>query len=383
MPNTYQIGRVGSVYAAKETTFGTAPTFAATDAIRHLMVKLGYNPRNRVNSPERLAHPSQVTRFTRRTTADWAFNGIFYPSGTLATLPDQTDFYECGLGAVQNPTPLSTTVASVPTTTGATLGSGTGLAVGQAVLINVTTGSPATGRVVRFLTSVAGAVVTWAPALPQAPNVGDTVKSCVTYNLATALPNALRIGHYLTSVNYEGSGCVVDQLKFTLDANDEVRWEASGPMIERIRPAQSKPGAFTVVGSTPPSGLTGGMRVGAAAYEFLKAEFTITNAMELDNVAYGTAKAQAFYRKGKRSVEVAVNSMYSSDLTLLTAAEGTTDQAILAQTGQTEGSIIAMYCPLVEFEVPDDPDADETMELDYKGVAKGSAGNDEFYLAVA
>src|SRR3954447_5119359 len=170
MPNTYQIGRVGSVYAAKETSFGTAPTFAATDAIRHLMMKLGYSPRNRVNSPERLAHPSQVTRFTRRTTGDWSINGIFYPSGTLATLPDQTDFYECGLGAVQNPSPLSTTVASGPTTTGATLAAGTGLAVGQAVLINVTTGSPATGRVVRFLTSVAGAVVTWAPALPQAPN---------------------------------------------------------------------------------------------------------------------------------------------------------------------------------------------------------------------
>src|SRR4051812_42915655 len=103
MPNTYQIGRVGRVFAAKETTFGTAPTLAATDAIRHLMVKLGYNPRNRVDSPERLVHPSQVTRFTRRASADWSINGIFYPSGTIATPPDHTDFLECGLGTLLNP----------------------------------------------------------------------------------------------------------------------------------------------------------------------------------------------------------------------------------------------------------------------------------------
>jgi hypothetical protein len=383
MPNVYQIGRVGRVFAAKQSAFGTAPTFAATDAIRHLMVKLNYSPRNRVDSPERLAHPSQVTRFTRRTTGDWGIGGIFYPSGVLNTLPDHSDFLECGLGGTVTNTPAATTVASGATATGATLTSGTGMVVGQPILLNVTTGSPATGRVVRWLTSVAGAVVAWAPALPQAPGVGDTVKACTGYSLATALPNAMQIGHYLTSVSKEGDGCVVDQLKFMLDANDEIRWEASGPMRDRLTAAQSQPGSFTVVGSTPPSGLTATMRVGAAAYEFLKMGVTITNAMELDNFAAGTSKAQAFFRKGKRKVEVEINSMYSNDITLMTAAEGTTDQVVLAQCGQTEGSIVAMYCPLVELEPPDDPDNDETNEHAFKGVAKGNLGNDEFYLAVA
>ena len=33
MPNTYQIGRTGRVFAAKQSAYGTAPTFAATARI--------------------------------------------------------------------------------------------------------------------------------------------------------------------------------------------------------------------------------------------------------------------------------------------------------------------------------------------------------------
>jgi hypothetical protein len=378
---TYQLGRLGRVYAAKETTYGTAPTFASTDAVRHLGVKLNYSPRNRVDSPERLAHPSQISRFTRRATGDWAIDGILYPSGTIATPPDNSDFLECGMGAVAS-TAAATTIASGPSTTGATLTSGTGMAVGRPIVINVTTGSPATGRVVRWLTSVAGAVVAWAPALPQAPAVGDSVKQGVGYSLATALPNALRIGHYLTSINKEGAGCVVDQLKVMFDANDEVRWEASGPMQTRVTPAQAVPGAFTTAGSAPPSGLLGGLRVGAAAYDMLKFAVTINNAMDLDNFQFGTSQAQGFFRRGKRKVEVEIGAMVSDDVTLMTAAEGTTNQVLLAQCGNVEGSIVAVYCPAVEFEVPDYPDEDETMEHGFRGVALGTLGNDEVYIGL-
>lgn len=378
---TYQLGRLGRVFAAKESTYGTAPVFAATDAVRHLSVKLNYNPRNRVDSPERLAHPSQVTRFTRRTTGDWALGGIFYPSGVLGTAPDHSDFLECGMGSIGN-TSASTTIASGPTTTGATLTSGTGMAVGRPIVINVTTGSPATGRVVRWLTSVAGAVVAWAPALPQAPAVGDTVKQGIGYSLATALPSSLAMGHYLTSVNKEGAGMVVDQLKVMFDANDEVRWEASGPMQTRRTTAQAQPGSFTTVGSTPPSGLLGGLRVGAAAYDMLKFGVTINNGMDLDNFQFGQSQAQGFFRRGKRTVEIEIGAMFSEDVTLMTAAEGTTSQVLLAQCGNVEGSIVAVYCPAVEFEPPDYPDDDETMELAFKGKALGVNGNDECYIGI-
>jgi len=383
MPNTYQVGRVGRVYVAKQATFGTAPTFASTDALRHSMVKLNANPRNRVNARIRALHPSLTTRRTRRTTANWSLGDVLYPSGALNTLPDMSDILECGLGAVPTNTPAATTVASGAGVSGAVLAVGTGMVVGQPILINLTTGSPATGRVVRWLVTVAGATVTWAPPLPQAPGVGDTVKACIGYALATDLPKALQIGHYLTSVSKEGSGCVVQELKFAIDANDEIRWEASGPMIERLTAAQTEPGAFTVVGTTPPSGLSATLRVAAGAYEFLKLGVTISNSMEMDNFAAGTTKAQNYFRKGWREVKLDINSMYSNDVTLMTAAEGTTDQALLAQCGNVEGSIVAMYAPVVEFDVPDDPDSDETMEHGFSGTVKGTNGNDEFYLALA
>src|SRR5688572_29150538 len=108
MPDTYQLGRVGRVYAAKQSAYGTPPVFAATDAIRHLMVKLNANPRNRQDAPDRHTHPSLVARRTRRTTADFSIGGIFFPSGILNTLPDHSDFLECGMGTVNNTTAATT-----------------------------------------------------------------------------------------------------------------------------------------------------------------------------------------------------------------------------------------------------------------------------------
>lgn len=377
-----QIGRFDQVYVKKEATYGTPPTFASTDAVRHLACKLNYNPRNRRVAEDRYLHPSILTQLTGRTTADWMLGGIFYPSGTIGTKPDHDEIFECGMGAVAAPTPLSTTISSGATTTGAVVASATGLAVGQAILINVTTGSPATGRVVRWLTAVAGTTLTWAPALPQAPAVSDTVKSCVTYSLATALPSALHIGRYKTSINKAGQGAIINQLKLTMDANDVVRWEASGPMQTRID-AQTIPGAFTTAGLTPPTGIVGGMRLGSSAVDFLKLAITINNSMELQNDNFGTSSAYGFDRIGQRRIDLELGAQFSDSTTLMTAAEGSTDQVLLAQCGNTEGSIVAVYCPKVEFEVPDDPDGDGKLEHSYKGLAKGTSGNDELYVAAA
>jgi hypothetical protein len=379
----YQIGRVGTVYLASETTYGTAPGFAATDAIRHLNVNLNFNPRNRVKAPTRFTHPSQVFRRTRRATGAWNLRGEFFPSGTLNTLPDHDELLEHSFGAKRSVV-LATTVASGPTAGGATLASATGLQVNDAVLITIATGGNA-GKYVRWIASVAGAVVTWAPPLPAAPAVADTVKGCITYSPATAIAKSLNIGHYLTSLSYQGFGLVVDQLKIQFDANNEVMWEASGPLQRRARPAATaQPGAYTTVGNTPPSGLTGGFTIDGSAEDYIKAEIVINNAMALDNFAGGTSQARAFYRKGTRQVDVNLNTMVSDDTTLITAAENTTDTPVLLQSGDTEGSIIAVYCPLVEFGTPDDPDTDEELEWAYKGDAKSVvAGNQEVFLAVA
>lgn len=385
MPPVYQIGRVGRVYAKRESTYGTAATLAAGDAIRSLMTSLNENTRNRVNSPERHTHPSQVYRFTRKQTADGRLRGIFYPSGTLNTVPDHDPLLENAFGAFTNVT-LSTTVSATPapTSTVFTVASAAGLVIGDAILINVTTGSPATGRVVRVITAIAGAALTVDPALPQAPASTDTVKGCLTYKLATALPQALTLAKYLTSVSYQLEGWVTDEIEFTFDANEEVMYEVSGPAKNRTRPAQTDPTTATTAGTTPPSGLTATLRADAAAEEFLKVVVRINNNMALDDHPAGITSAQNYYRRNKREVTFEVTVLSSDDLTLLTNAEATTDHVLLAQTGQTEGSIIGIYAPVVEFDVPEDPDDEETMEHVFRGTCKGTTtGNDELRLIVA
>ena len=378
----YQIGRTGRRYCAQEATYGVAPTLVATDALRHLSVKMS-EPTARVNSPERHVHPSQVYRFTRRRGASYSVSGILYPSGTLNTLPDMAGILEATFGSQRNVT-LSTTVAASPspTTTVFTVASVTGLAVGDPVLINATTG----GRQVRWITAINTLALTVAPALSAAPVTGDTVKGCVGYTPTTALlaTGSLDLAWYRTSISYEMKGCAPDSLKIMVDANDEVRFELSGPAATRTRPAQSDPATFTVAGSAPPSGLTGYLRVNAGAEEFLKASFELKNGIELDNVAFGTSAAQAMYRAKKREVAINLETMVSDDVTILDLAANSTDHTHVVQCGLTEGSIVAWYCPLLELEMGEDPDNDETNVRSHKGVAKGSgSGNNELYLALA
>lgn len=381
MPNTYQIGRVGRVYGAQESSYGTSGVLAATDAFRHLNLRFNQNIRNRVNSPERHAHPSQIHRFTRRRTADYMVSGILYPSGTINTVSDLDFALEAVFGQKTNVT-LSTTVSASPSPTATvfTLASVTGLAANQPILINATNG----GRQVRWITGLTGSEVTVAPALSAAPTAGDSVKGCIGYKLATALGSSLYFAHYLTSHSYEMNGCAPENFKLTFDNNGEPMFELSGPAQKRTRNAQADPATFTTAGTTPPSGLSGALRVGSAAEEFLKLSIELRNGIALDNVAFGTSQAQAMYRDGKREVLVNIETMVSNDVTLLDAAENTTDLQALVQCGTTEGSIIALLIPALELDTPDDPNADGTMVHSFRGLAKASStGNDELYLAVA
>ena len=84
----WHIPRTSQLYVKDESAYGTAPTFAATDAVRHRPgVKLAFNPRNLAKSPERHTHPSQLVLLTRRQSASWALPAAMYPSGTLNPPP--------------------------------------------------------------------------------------------------------------------------------------------------------------------------------------------------------------------------------------------------------------------------------------------------------
>ena len=75
-------------------------------------------------------------------------------------------------------------------------------------------------------------------------------------------------------------------------------------------------------------------------------------------------------------VAVSVDTMVSSELTLYQAALATSGQPILAQCGLTDGAVIVVYVPIVQFDVPDTPDNEETNVWNFKGTALGVNGND-------
>jgi hypothetical protein len=386
MPN-WAIGRLGQVYVKEESTYGTAPTFAATDAFRHLNIGLPFNPRSLTESPERHTDPSQRVLYTRRAQASFDLKGQLYPSGTLNTLPEAAALLKNSMGAAPSNITLATTFSGTPTTTGGTIGSATGLVIGQAVEINIAAG-PNAGTYLRWLTT-AGTSPVWAPALPAAPVAGDTLKGVVTWALGTNLPASLDIAHYpqTPSAWYtrEQLGCALDKLVLSFDSNLEPMINVSGPAKGWASAPQAQPGAFTTVGSEAgiPSGLTGYFNYGATLYQIEKMELTVENGMDLQNTALGTSSAVAMFRKTKRKVTVKINAKVSDDLTLWTPSISQASGALHLQIGNASGFIWGMYCPASTIlNPPDTPDADETNNWDFELRALSpSAANAELYLA--
>jgi hypothetical protein len=378
-----QIGRQGQLYGALEGTFGTVATFAATDALRHLNFQPNYDPKNRVNSPEKKQGPGRFVRFDRRETAQWSLEALIRPSGTINTLPEASEIFEAAFGSKTN-VALSTTVASGGTVTGATLASGTGLVVGGAVLITCPDGK----KRLRKLASVAGAVVTWTPSLPtgQTPANAAAVKSCTVYTPTTILTASLSLAHYLKKSDLTAGlaraivGAMVDRFALTFDANDEPHFQASGP-AKKIQTAAAQPGGFTTVGGNPPSGITGELMLGAATqdYKFLKLAVEITNGAKLRNESYGFTSAEEGYRVGRRDVTVALDARVEDQTAIYDLAIAGTNQAVFLQTGFTEGNCMAVVMPGVEFKVPDTDDPEEEVNWPFKGMALESAvdANDE------
>jgi hypothetical protein len=390
MPS-WSIGRTVQMYAKVEATYATAPTFASTDAFRHLSGLLHFNPFSPAKSPARYTHPSMLAMRNRRQAATFDVKHEWYPSGTINTLPESDMFLANGLGGVATNITLSTTFSGSPSTTGGTIVSGTGLAIGQVVQINIAAGASA-GTYIRILTA-AGTTPTWTPALPAAPVAGDTLKGGITYTLATAKQKSLDIGMYPQVVvpkNLELLGCVPNKLSWMFDSNVEPMFQVSGPAqgFAGTAPnwtAQSQPGSFTTVGAE--SALTSGMSmtvtVAGVAYQVTKAQVDLDNGHDVQNNASGTNKPVDFYRKSKRFISGKISAMVSDDGTMYTPSLNGPGSPVtlLIQQGVATGKIWGLYFPAVVItDVPDTPDNDADRQWAFNLQMQGVAGNDDMTL---
>jgi hypothetical protein len=384
------LGRLGQIYVVKEGAYGTHPGHASADALRHINFGYGYD--STVNSPEKKQSPGRAVRFARRETANLAvLEALVRPSGTIAIAPEADEVFEAAFGAKTNPA-LTTTMTAGATLGGGTLTSGAGLAFGDAILITCPDGI----KRMRFLTAIntGTGVATWLPTLPagQIPAAAAAVKSAITYKLTSALAISLAISHYLKKTDLSagfkrgGLGVGIDKLVLMFDANEEARFQASGPAkTQTTNTTPAPPAAFTTVGGNPPSGLTSDLLIGNTAAKFLKLQLELTNGLRVRNNENGTASAQELYRGGFRDLVCGIDMRVEDETLIYDAAEAGTNLGVMLQQGFTEGNIVALRAPQVEFKVPDTDDGDEEVNWPFKGMPLESAdgANDELYFAFA
>lgn len=381
---TIPIGRKGQVYLKQEAAYGVEETLAAANALRHIEVGFGFDPYNRVTSPEKKQSPGAANRFDRKKSAELStLVALLRPGGALNTVPEIDPLLVAGFGSKTNVTQAATVQAApAPTTTTATVDSAGTLVKGDAILIQVTGQS---GPFVRVLTNVVGAALTWAPALPGAPSSGDSIKGGLTYKLTTDLAISLTIAHYLSNFKRALLGAGINDVALAFDPNEEPRLTVSGPAKEQLTgTTQAQPGSFTTVGGNPPSGLVGELLINDTAYLFKKLEVSFSNGLVVRNQEYGVNAATALYRQGRRETKISFEAFAETEATLYDLAESGTNVSLLKQTGKTEGNIVAIYCPRTEFKVPETDDPDEEVSWSFAGMALETVdgANDEISLAL-
>lgn len=374
---TIESGALEQAYAKIESAYGTLATPASTDAIRHLDLALAYK-QNRERSPTKRGTPDHQNSLPRRLTAGFDLSSALWePSGTLGTASYFGPLLQAAFGTKTTPN-LATTAASAASTTGVTLTSGTGLAVGDTAIVTVGTGAR---REATRLKTVVGAAVTF-DAISAAPDVPGAFVSGVNYKFATSIADSLSIFLFHTAGGYKEavSGAIVDKVEFMFDGTKEATIKFSGPAKTRVRTGFTLPGAHTTVGS-PIGGLTGNFYLDGTAFLISNLTVTVTNNQELRNNELGTSTASGHMRgAGRRTVECSC-AFYLEDTTVIANAEAVTRNVIRAVVGSVNGSMLAAVLPAVEWEIPDTPTSEGPKIVTAAGIAyAGSAGNDSLFI---
>lgn len=367
-------------YVKEESGYGVLATPAATDAFRHQELVLD-KKNNREPSPEKRGTPDRSQSLPRPSESTWDLGAAFWePSQTLGTQSYLSPFLKNGMGARTTPA-LATTVeaAPSPTTTGCTLTSAAGLAVGDTIVFTVASGAR---REITRIKTIAGAAITF-DALSAAPDAPGAAVSGVNYALSSLHPTSLSIFKFHTAGGFKEavSGAIVNRMQFTFDGGREVGIAMSGPAKDKTRTGFSQPGAFTTVGS-PASGLVGNLYVDGTAFLVLSATVTVENNSDLRRGEIGTGGLGTgiMHHVDFRNVTVSV-SFYLEDTNLIGKSEASTLAVLRLLVGDTNGKMVGAVLPAVEFEIPTIPATGGPKVVTIEGVAySGGSGNDQIFL---
>lgn len=376
---TIESGALEAAYVKSEGgSYGTLQTPISTDAIRHLQLGLMGPKHNREVSPQKRGTPDFAQSLPRRKTSGFNLESAFWePSGALGTQSYLGPMLKAAFGAQTTPN-LATTVASGASTTGATLTSGVGLAVGDCMVFTTNAG---TAREITRLKTVAGAVVTF-DALSASPDIPGAAVSGVNYKFTSLLTESLSIFLYHTGGGFKQavSGAIVNQVNFTFDGSTEVRISMSGPAKTLVRTGPAQPGAHTTVGS-PASGLVGNHYLDGAAFLITQAQVSMNNNEDLRNRELGTDSATGHMRGAARRTTNVQESFYMEDTSIIATAEVVGQDVVRLIVGNTNGSMVGIVMPKVEWEVPDIPTEEGPKIVSASGVGYATGGNDGLFAA--
>lgn len=387
-----QPGKRSQLFVGEETSYGVQPTLATSHFMRHISAALDFDPYNRVYTPEKKAAPGQYVIFDRRGTAAGNVEGLIRPSGTINTVPECTSILKAAFGSIVN-TALSTTVASgggSSAVSGVTLTSAAGQAVGNPLLITCPDGK----KRVRFTATVntGTGAVTWVPQLPagQGPSNGAAVKAGILYKLTSANAISLFLARYTLQADFTAglgellTGWMVDRLALNFDWQEEPRFTASGP-AQLKADAGSNPGTVQV-GTNPPTAITGEAMISNTPIKLMKLAFELTNGLIARSDQLGDAYPTEAYRMGSRDISLGLDMYGENDFktAIYDVAMAGTLATVFHQVGFTEGKIIGVYAPRVEFKPPTVNVPDGAVMWPFKGrVLEGTEdANNELWLGL-
>lgn len=386
---TIENGLLEQAYVDEEASYNptSVAALAAGDGIRHLELTLTKKNNSEV-SPEKRGTPDASQSLPRRITQGFDLSSIMWePSGTLGTPSNVSKLIDGGMGAMHTiATGLDTTVnaAPAPTTSSATLISATGLAVGDLMVFTVGTG--ARREVTKILTLV-GLAVTFYP-LTAAPDSPGQATAGITFSFTNNITKSYAIYKYYNAGGFAQAtyGSVVTRIQAIFDGTREVGLSIQGPAGRYADTSpgggtvQAKPGSHTTIGA-PASGMVGNFNVGNAAFPVISVTLTIENAIELRNKELGTSTATGIAgRTAIRNVTATI-TFYLENLLLLGMAHTKTTGVLRLLISQTNGQMIGVVLPKVEFEVPDIGNEIGPKEVTIEGMGYAVSGNDAVTLA--
>lgn len=219
-----------------------------------------------------------------------------------------------------------------------------------------------------------------------APPAAGAAVAGISFKLTNRVTESLALYKYYNGGGFKQAcyGCVVDQIDVTFDGTKEVMIGFQGPAgryaDSTSGTVQSKPATHVTVGS-PAAGMVGGFYVDGVAFPVISAKLSAQNQLALRNKELGTAFASGIGgRNATRQNKIDI-TFYMEDTTLFTKANGVTRGLLTCLVGDTNGQMVAMVCPSVEFEIPDVPTGVGLHEITISGECYATSGNDAFMLA--